>query len=64
MVLLDGERIVAVAEGVDPPEDVEVIDLEGATLLPGLVDTHVHLVFDASADPVGTLAAQGRRCRP
>lgn len=58
MVLLDGERIVAVAEGVDPPEDVEVIDLEGATLLPGLVDTHVHLVFDASADPVGALDAR------
>ncbi len=58
MVLLDGERIVAVAEGVDPPEDVEVIDLEGATLLPGLVDSHVHLVFDASADPVAALDAR------
>ena len=58
MVLIEGERIVAVAEGVGPPEDVEVIDLEGATLLPGLVDTHVHLVFDASADPVGALDAR------
>jgi imidazolonepropionase-like amidohydrolase len=58
MVLLDGERIVAVAEGVDPPDDVDVIDLDGATLLPGLVDTHVHLVFDASADPVGALEAR------
>lgn len=25
----------------------------GATILPGLINTHVHLVFDASADPVG-----------
>ncbi len=57
MVELDGERIVAVADGVDPPGGVEVIDLEGATLLPGLVDSHVHLTFDASADPVGALAA-------
>ena len=58
MVLLDGERIVAVADGVDPPDGVEVNDLEGATLLPGLVDSHVHLIFDASADPVSALAAR------
>src|SRR4051794_6600641 len=28
------------------------------TLLPGLVDAHQHLVFDASADPVTSLQAQ------
>jgi imidazolonepropionase-like amidohydrolase len=33
-----------------------MIDLPGATLLPGLIDTHVHLAFDASTDPVGNLA--------
>ncbi|MGW7361729.1 amidohydrolase family protein [Streptomyces sp. NPDC054802] len=27
------------------------------TLLPGLIDTHVHLALDAGADPVGTLRA-------
>ena len=27
-------------------------------LLPGLVDTHVHLAFDASSDPVSSLAAR------
>ncbi|MEV6495506.1 amidohydrolase family protein, partial [Actinoplanes sp. NPDC051633] len=34
----------------------ELVDLGAATLLPGLVDSHVHLVFDASPDPVGHLA--------
>ncbi|MEU8772357.1 amidohydrolase family protein [Streptomyces sp. NPDC048606] len=27
----------------------------GGTLLPGLIDAHVHLAFDAGSDPVGTL---------
>jgi imidazolonepropionase-like amidohydrolase len=33
-----------------------VIDLPGLTLMPGLVDTHVHLCFDATGDPIGHLA--------
>ncbi|MEV6712790.1 amidohydrolase family protein [Lentzea sp. NPDC051208] len=36
-----------------PPENVPVTDLgEDACLLPGLIDTHMHLAFDASLDPV------------
>ncbi len=35
-----------------------MIDLGDVTLLPGLVDSHVHLVFDATEDPVGHLAGQ------
>lgn len=44
VVVLDGKQIVSV--GVDPPNGVEVVDLGDATLLPGFVDTHVHLVFN------------------
>jgi imidazolonepropionase-like amidohydrolase len=58
LVLLDGPTIVAVDSGVLPPEGADVVDLPGATLLPGLIDTHVHLAFDSSADPVGALAAR------
>ena len=56
-VLLDGTSIVAVT-GSAPPGDATVIDLPGATLVPGLVDPHVHLAFDASSDVVGRLAAR------
>ncbi|MQA79689.1 MAG: amidohydrolase family protein [Streptosporangiales bacterium] len=55
LVLIDGSRICAVDSGVRPPADAAVLDLPGATLLPGLIDTHVHLAFDASAEPVRRL---------
>jgi len=35
--------------------DGEIIDLEGMTVLPGIVDGHIHSLFDASPDPFGSL---------
>src|SRR5579859_2158929 len=56
-VVIDGERIVAVTSGSGAlPDGADVVELAGATLLPGLIDTHVHLAFDASTDPVGALS--------
>lgn len=43
-VLLDGDRISAILPcGSRTPEGCTVIDLDGKTLLPGLIDAHVHL---------------------
>jgi imidazolonepropionase-like amidohydrolase len=59
MVLITGGTISDVdTTGAEPPAGAEVIDFgSDAWLLPGLVDAHVHLAFDASADVVGALAA-------
>jgi imidazolonepropionase-like amidohydrolase len=59
LVVLDGTSILGVSTGGSAPAGVPVTELAGATLLPGLIDTHVHLTFDASADPVGSLARRG-----
>ncbi|HET7780436.1 MAG TPA: amidohydrolase family protein, partial [Rudaea sp.] len=42
-VLVRGERILAAGSKVDHPAGARVIDLGDTTLLPGLIDTHVHL---------------------
>jgi len=38
-------------------EELETIDLGSATLMPGLIDTHVHLALDGGDDPVGAMLA-------
>ncbi|WP_326624894.1 MULTISPECIES: metal-dependent hydrolase family protein [unclassified Streptomyces] len=54
-----GDRILRVDRtGALPTDCTPVIDLGSqACLLPGLIDTHVHLAFDAGPDPVMSLAA-------
>ncbi|GAA4587754.1 amidohydrolase family protein [Planotetraspora phitsanulokensis] len=57
-VIVDAGRIVSVRHGAAVPAEADLVDLGDATLLPGLIDAHVHLAFDAGADPVGGLAAR------
>jgi imidazolonepropionase-like amidohydrolase len=54
-VLVAGTAIRSVGPSEPVPDDANLVDLPGATLIPGFVDGHVHTVFDASADPVGHL---------
>lgn len=52
-VAVDGKKILRVSRGAssDRPEGFERIDVGGMTLLPGLIDCHVHLRSDGNADP-------------
>src|SRR6267154_2369417 len=45
LILLEGDKIVSVTAGGSAPAGVEVIDLGNATVLPGFIDVHTHLLL-------------------
>jgi imidazolonepropionase-like amidohydrolase len=54
-VLVEGERISEVASNVAHPSGADVIDLGDRTLLPGLIDAHVHLFLHPGAEDLQTV---------
>ncbi len=54
-ILVEGERIQAVGTSVDHPAGAQVIDLGDTTLLPGLIDAHVHLFLHPGAEDLQTV---------
>ncbi len=50
-VLVEDDRIIAIERDLAIPPGTRLVDLRDATLLPGLIDAHVHLVWNASGLP-------------
>lgn len=58
-VLVEGDRILAVSADAGVPDGAKVLDCTGKTVMPGLIDVHVHLVSGDVLD-IGDYAASRR----
>ncbi|MBY0521745.1 MAG: amidohydrolase family protein [Gemmataceae bacterium] len=56
---IDGESIGSVEQGPRPPGTAQ-FEFPGCTIIPGLIDTHVHLVFSAAATNAAVIEQVGR----
>ncbi len=54
-VLVEGERIQAVGSSVAHPHGARLLDLGDTTLMPGLIDAHVHLFLHPGAEDLQTV---------
>lgn len=54
-ILVRGNRIVEVAQTVPRPQGVTVVDMGDSTLMPGLIDAHVHLFLHPGAEDLQTV---------
>jgi len=60
-VLVQDDKIVTVAEGnISIPQGAKKIAIDGMTLLPGFIDSHIHVCLDGSPDPLSTMMAESQ----
>jgi len=49
-VLVEGNKIARIASSINPPGGTTVVEGGGRTLVPGLIDAHVHLVWNVGTN--------------
>src|SRR5208337_4801801 len=54
-VLVQGERIVEAGSSVKHPPQALIVDLGDTTLMPGLIDAHIHLFLHPGAEDLQTV---------
>ncbi len=54
-VLVQGERIIEAGQSVTHAPEAQVIDLGDSTLMPGMIDAHVHLFLHPGAEDLQTV---------
>lgn len=57
-VYVEDGQIVGIEAAGETPADTEVLDLSGLSVLPGLIDSHVHLVFSRSSYALGDVLVE------
>ncbi|HEX3765616.1 MAG TPA: amidohydrolase family protein [Kofleriaceae bacterium] len=57
VILIEGDRITAVGSNLAIPSGATVVDLSRATVLPGMIDTHIHLYDQQNGQSVTARAA-------
>jgi len=57
VILIEGDRIAAVGANLPIPSGATIIDLSHATVLPGMIDTHIHLYDQQNGQSVTSRAA-------
>lgn len=58
-IVVNGNRITSIGPDISYPKEANAIDLRGLTIMPGLIDCHLHLggfVIDKPGRPIGQIS--------